>query len=208
MPLLALDVRDSALENVCHSWHIRQTIADWTGPQLSPPLCLLAQLVLVKCMTEQKSQKTVQLTPDEREAVKQNLARYRAIEEPRAGGSWYWHPHAYAGIVAQGLWCYADDLVRTLPVDATRKSSAAETVRKAMIARVKSVKIFPLPILLYEIAILMDWLGEPDAADMYSSFVEEQAQFTPDEIQGIFLKVMRWDVDAALSHARSRLGLP
>jgi hypothetical protein len=76
-----------------------------------------------------------------------------------------------------------------------------------MIARMKSLKIFPLPIPLYEIAILMDWLGEPDAGKMYSAFVKEQACFTPDEIDGIFLRAMRWDVDAALSHARARLGL-
>jgi hypothetical protein len=155
-----------------------------------------------------KSQNKVQLTPDEHEAVRRNLARYRAIEEPRAGGAWYYHPRAYEGMVAQGLWYYADDLLRTLPVDATRKSSAAETVRKAMIARMKSLKIFPLPILLYEIDVLMDWLGEPGAAKMYSSFVQDQVHFTPDEIEGIFLRAMRWDVDAALSHARARLGLP
>ena len=51
------------------------------------------------------------------------------------------------------------------------------------------------------------WLGEPDAAKMYSSFVEAQTNFIPDEIDGIFLRAMRSDVDAALSHARARLGL-
>ncbi len=55
-----------------------------------------------------------------------------------------------------------------------------------MTARMKSLKIFPLPILLYEIALLMDWLGEPGAARMYSSFVEAQSRFTADDIQDIF----------------------
>jgi hypothetical protein len=145
-----------------------------------------------------RSQNEVELTPDEHEAVKRNLARYRAIEEPRTDGSSYYHPRAYQGMVAQGLWYYADDLLRTLPVDATRKSPVAEAVRKAMIARMKSLKVFPLPILLYEVAVLMDWLGEPDAGKMYSSFVQDQARFTPDEIEGVFLRAMRWDVYAAL----------
>ncbi len=109
--------------------------------------------------------------------------------------------------MAQGLWYYGNDLLASCRFSDALDGKTADALHKAMIAKMKSLYIFPLPIVLYQVGVLMDALGEADAATMFSSFLEGQSKFTPDSLETIFLKAMQWDRDtpAAISDARKRL---
>jgi hypothetical protein len=69
------------------------------------------------------------------------------------------------------------------------------------------LKLFPLPILMYQIGILMDALRKPEAVAMFKSFLNAQSQFVPDEFDKIMLDAIQSDIPAALTDARKRLSL-
>jgi hypothetical protein len=148
-------------------------------------------------------------TDEEQSAIQRNLDMYRSIMQAEAseGGDWYVHPRVKDGMVAQGLYYYADELLSSFRLDDASETEAASTLQKAMIAKMKCLKIFPLPILMYQIGVLMDALRAPDAATMFRSFLEAQNQFEPGEFDKLLLDTIQPDIPAAIADARKRLGL-
>jgi hypothetical protein len=151
----------------------------------------------------------VVFTDEERAAVQRNLDMYRSIMHAEAGkeaGKWAVHPRVMDGIVAQGLYYYAEELLKFHGgVDDATEADAASVLHKAMIAKMKCLKLFPLPILMYQIGFLMDALREPEAVAMFKSFLNAQSQFVPDEFDKIMFDTIQPDIPAALADAQERL---
>jgi hypothetical protein len=108
-------------------------------------------------------------------------------------------------MVAQGLYYYSTELLAPSPADDVSEADIADTIHKAMIAKMKCAKLFPLPILMYQVAVLMDALRKPEAETMFRSFLEAQPRFVPGEFDKLLLDTIQPDIVAATAQARKRL---
>src|SRR5438093_4716355 len=57
----------------------------------------------------------------------------------------------------------AEDLLTVFGFEKASDEQAANQRHKAMIAKMKCLKMFPLPVLMYEVGVLLDALGTPEA---------------------------------------------
>ncbi len=110
-------------------------------------------------------------------------------------------------MTAQGLYYYAEDLLTVFGFEKASDEQAANQRHKAMIAKMKCLKMFPLPVLMYEVGVLLDALGTPEALKMFRSFLDAQSQFVPGEFDKLLLDTIKSDIAAATADARKRLSL-
>ncbi len=79
-------------------------------------------------------------------------------------------------------------------------------IERAVSACFKACNIYPLPILDYDLACLLEIAGESgQASEMFRKFLADQPTFKPSQMDEMFLKER--DVEAALAHARQRVGV-
>jgi hypothetical protein len=148
-------------------------------------------------------------TDEEHAAIEQNLDRYRSLMRGEAseGGKWAVPTRIKDAMAAQGLYYYAEDLLTVFGFDKASDEQTANQLHKAMIAKMKCLKMFPLPILMYEVGVLLDALGTPEALTMFRSFLDAQSQFVPGEFDKLLLDTIKSDIAAATADARKRLSL-
>jgi hypothetical protein len=143
-------------------------------------------------------------------AIERNLDSYRSLMRAEAseGGEWCVHARLKDAMTAQGLYYYAEDLLSFFRFEEASDEEAANMLHKAMIAKMKCLKMFPLPILMYEIGVLLDALGAPEASTMFTSFLDAQSRFASDQFDKILLDTVKSDITTATVDARNRLRCP
>ncbi len=145
-------------------------------------------------------------TPEESEAIHRNRKMYATIfNEDAPDGTEAVVPQKFIdAISAQGLTEYAASLM----LDLARGTGSDTTaiMDKAINAMMKAYAIHNLPIYLFQIAGLFELIGAgDDAKKFFRLFLKEQREFTPDQVESIFINRSGFDVPGAISIAESKL---
>ncbi len=111
-------------------------------------------------------------------------------------------------LIAQGLWYYAIEVVKfkSMRGPGVTDSDARRIAARALM---KSLQWVPAPIVMYEIATLLDTVDDENALKMFELFLQarESKTFQPTKLQKTALGQMGWDEAAAVRDARTKLGL-
>jgi hypothetical protein len=150
---------------------------------------------------------TVQFTEEESEAMGRTLRRYAAVA------------NAYApeeteaivplklkdGMAAQGLTEYVEDLMRQL----RHSESIAEKTSlmdKALKAQMKAYAIHNLPVYLFQVAGMFEFVGDTaNAKEFFQQFLRAQSDFKPDQIDTVFLKRTGFDMPKIVAMATEKV---
>ncbi|MFC1583106.1 hypothetical protein ACFL4U_00340 [Candidatus Neomarinimicrobiota bacterium] len=102
------------------------------------------------------------------------------------------------GLVSVALSLYALDLVR-------HGSDSEETsIEKAGASTVKAYSVYPLPIYLFDLAVITELTGNLELAeDLFNKFLKSHSEYKYDSVARVLLK--NRSIDEAVSEAESRL---
>jgi hypothetical protein len=145
------------------------------------------------------------VTADEEAAVQRHLDMLQSGKDREL---WV-HPELLNSLIAQGLWFYAEELVM-FEADPSNGGDS-EKYLKAAQALMKSLKLFPVPMVMYRVGVMLDAIGKPEAKTMFRFFLDTRRTFQATEAQGMLLAGMhdvmgsRWDEQAATVDAQRRL---
>lgn len=107
------------------------------------------------------------------------------------------------GFIAWALYTYACNQAALVAYDSTADEAKCH-VTNAASAALKAYSIHPLPIYLYDYGFFMGMLTEEEIAkEVFSRFLDLQAQYVPSQVGQLFLK--RRDVQDAINFARSHV---
>jgi hypothetical protein len=150
----------------------------------------------------------VVFTDEEVAAINKNLQVFSdmAKASSEGEGEWVVTERVKDGIVAQGLSNYVDDLIKQARSGNYSDEQFIQIVKKAISAKTKAFRVFPLPFFLFEVACMLKSIGNKTATSVFRSFLESQERFKPDETDGIFLKAMQCNIDSAMEYALKEVG--
>jgi hypothetical protein len=154
------------------------------------------------------SKTEVSFTDEEREAVQRTLELHAKLANADApdGMEAVVPQKLKDGIVARGLTEYAADLTKEAKQSATHKDKL-RLVSAAINATVKAYNIHHLPVYLFYLAGMFEFIGQTTKATHYfRSFLEAQGNFQADKIDDVFLRQIGFDIQAAVTIATERIG--
>lgn len=148
----------------------------------------------------------VEFTDEEVEAINASMSEYAAIANADApdGTKMYMHPKAKDALTARCLTEYVEGLMVQLqdcPAD-----EVAALFDKAIKAQMKAYAIHNLPVYLYQIAGMFEFLGNgAKATEFFRLFLRTQDEFRPDQIDTVFLAQTGFDMPKVIELAKQKL---
>jgi hypothetical protein len=147
-------------------------------------------------------------TDEELAAINKNIQVFSDMGKasPEGKGEWFVSKRSKDGIIAQGLSYYVDDLIRQARFGNYSDYQSIQIIKKAISAKTKAFRIFPLPFFLFELGCMLKSIGDKSTRSVFRSFSESQERFKPDEIDLIFLNAMHCNIDSAKAEAQKEVG--
>jgi len=145
------------------------------------------------------------VTPEQEAGVNKFFDTYWSTHE-NGHETWVKEELFYC-LVAAGLWDHAERLVRF--EDHPSRGGNADNFLQAADALMKSLKLVPAPIVMYQVATLLAVADAPQAEEMFRLFLSAKDQFTPTFAQKTVLEMMLWteqDEEGAAASSRSSRG--
>jgi hypothetical protein len=145
-------------------------------------------------------------TVEEAEAINRGLKMYAEIANADApeGMTAIVSKKFKDAITAKVLNEYVEDLMQRL-----RHCSEEETLvvmHKAIQAQMKVYAIHNLPVYLFQVAGMFEYLGDTaKAKEFFQLFLRTQSDFKPDKIDAYFLNQTGFDIAKTVSTARQKL---
>lgn len=149
----------------------------------------------------------VTLTQEEQGAINHSLRMYADIANADApeGTEMYVHPKAKDALVAKALTEYVEDLM----IELQGCSSPEETtvlMAKAIQAQTKAYIIHSLPVYLFQLGGMYEFVGEMNTAkDVFGQFLRAQSEFKPDEVDESFIAQAGFDMEHAIEVAYQKI---
>jgi hypothetical protein len=148
----------------------------------------------------------VEFTEEESEAITASMNEYASISVAQHGGTGFVTPvKVHDGMMANALAEYVEDLIGSLE-SCESEEEAQERVQKAIMAQAKAYALHNLPIYVFRLAEMFESLGETTKArDFFRNFLRSQDEFTPDQIDTMFIKQSGFDMQELVAIAKQRV---
>jgi len=150
-----------------------------------------------------------EFTEEEQKSVNEYLEKLGRIAREETGQEMLVHPEVRKQMIALGLVFYGDELLLELQRNVAAQRDRINLVNKIITANVKAYKIYSIPILLFQIAGLMELINDKNTAAIYRQFLNCQRGYIPSELDMLFLNQIGADVaevNEAIKTAQQKVG--